>query len=171
VVGDILETTDYPTVRAFAGGVSSDFVSDATLATFPFEGIVEAYIKERVTDWATIKAAAGTDWGKLQTATIALLSLRLVRLIVMGNPEIGASYNITEYSENPRDVDYEKLIEQLEAEVESNIDDIVDQNDDYDSFSGFLISGPTSAGANDPADIEEWIEKIEPEFITWLKEN
>jgi hypothetical protein len=169
-MGDILDgTTDFDAVRDLIPITESEF-SDSQIEQFTFLEVIEALVKEVITDWSTLKTAAGTDWLYVRNGTACLLALKIAsRIQSSGSKSSGAGFSVGGYREQTGQVNWETKTSELMACASAAFGSISTQTRTVLTLGVF--SGPTSSGRNIPADYEAYWEKIQPRFVDFLEED
>lgn len=167
-MSDILGTGDFDSVRALIGA-DSETLTDETLRSLTYLDYVEIQVKKAFTTWATLKTAAGDDWTLLKVGTACLLAMRACSFMERGQ-EVNQGFSIGDYQENNgRVIDWKKTLDDLKEMAQEAFGAISTVTHTRPKF--FLVSGPTSSGANVPENAEQWLEKVLPRILDWEEEG
>lgn len=169
-MGDILdETCDFDAVRELVPTTSS-VVTDQQLERFTMLGFVEVLVKDAVTDWSTIKAAAGDDWTMLKSGTACMLAMKVAKRLASGSSSSsGAGFAVGGFRETGGAINWETKKAELMRCASAAFSAISTQTRSRMTLATF--NGPTRSESNVPPTLEAWYEKIIPRFLDWIEEG
>lgn len=170
MAGDILTgTTHYNAVRNMLG-VDSTTITDDLIEAFDILTYVEGEVKEMVTDWATLKLAAGQDYRRLQMGVAAWVAARLCGYL---RRDEGRNFKIGPYSQTASKTDWLERARELAKDARVYLAQISTQTATTTRLTLFTRDGPTRSRTNVPgsAEWEAWLDKIEPQVIDWIQDE
>jgi len=158
-------STDYDMIRALLG-VSEAELPDATVEMAPFLPTAEAIVKQGITTYAAIMAAAGDNLQLLKSGTAALCAALLCQGTDRGDL---SAFRVGEYEEAVGKVDWRaKALDLMKAAFRS-LGAISTRT--FTRRTLVAVAGPTRSGTNIPDELEQWVERIVPRFVDWVEEG
>lgn len=166
-MGTILQTSDYPAIRAKLGVTTND-LPDADIDTIGLLPVTEAMIMSFVTDYATILSGGGNNSTFLKAATLcwcaALAAYAKLQV------QRGQSFRVGDYQESETKVDWMALGDKLALEARGYML-LISTHTPTTRNKLLVVAGPTSSSSNWPTVIAQWIARIQPHFATWLSDG
>jgi len=170
-MGTILQTTDYPAIRAKLG-IGVDDLPDSDIDTIGLLPVAEAMIFVVATDYATLLAGGGVNKTFLQASTLCLCAALACTKLEMQRSQ---SYRLGDYTESETKIkDWGAMRDRLIAESGQYlllINSGVVPAGRATRPTLFAASGPTSSGTSWPKRIEQWQGRITPHVLTWLDDG
>jgi len=167
-MSDILQDTDFNQVRTLAQ-VDSTTVPNSTLGSFTHLEMIEALVKDGVTDWATHMAnTSSQDRVYLRSGTAHLLAAKIASEM-KANEESGAGFRVGGYSESTKKIEWDAVVDDLIRQAKVAFSSISTRT--FNRRTALNLSGPTSSGAIVPDDFEGWIDRILPRVLDWEEEG
>ena len=164
---DILQQHEFPQVRSLLG-VDSDNITDADILALPVLYLVEASVKEVITDWATLVTAASADYIRLKSGVMYWVAALLCDKLMKSEAK---SVKIGDYSETGGDeVDWKDKAADLVRKA-AGILASVSTRTALTRPTAMVLAGPTRSEAGVPSELEEWIERIQPRFLDGVEEG
>jgi hypothetical protein len=164
-VGAILQTSDYPSIRAKLG-VTTDDLPDVDIDTIGLLPYAEAMVTSLVADYVTILAGGGANKTFLQAGTLCLCGALAVAKLEM---QRGQAFKEGDYSESETKVDWGAKRAELLLESKKCLLSISTHT--HIRRTLFSATGPTSSSSNWPSEVQRWFARIQPHVLTWLSDS
>jgi hypothetical protein len=168
--GVIVSAAMYPDIRAILG-VDARTLPDDIIAEDTILGITEALVMKAIPTYATILAAADVaEKMLLRVGTCYLVAIRCAAAF-RASIQYGISVSAGGYSESPKTMEWDKVIEYCEARAQEAFMAMTIQLVALGTRSTPLyVSGPTSAGGG-PSSFDLWLDKLLPSVQVWVEEG